>query len=648
MRVRTTIGAALVSLLLSPAASLAGEPAPLEAYAALPSLSLAAVSPSGRRMAVRARQGDQDLISIFELETNQLIAAAGAQAVNPRYLRWINDDDLLLIVSDTRNVWGVRGSFDYSSAVHFDVRTGASRQLLKGARRLYPVQSGLGTVAGVSADAASIFMPAFVRRHDTGAPSYGLYQVHLQAREDELLMFGKPETIDWFLDRAGQPRVREDFDDENNIYALWRLKDEGEEQLLYREETPAPSFAAIGLTASGDSLLIAGGSSRADGDDFYLMNLASGAMTEAGLSPADTTVNRIIRDHRGLVVGAEYAGLRPRYRFFDQELEHRVELIQTRMPDTSQQLIGWSEDFNRLVFLASGALTSGAYVAYDGITGPRILGVTRPDIKTTLPVSIIEYEARDGLAITALVTASAALREAGNAPLVVLPHGGPRANDQLGFDWLAQFLASRGAIVLQPQYRGSTGFGRSFTEKGHGEWGQAMSTDLDDGVVYLVEQGMVDPGRVCMVGASYGGYAALAAGAFSDFPYRCLVSVAGISDLYAMLRDERRAQGDEAWTLDYWATQFGAGMEDRALLEARSPAEHAEAFSAPVLLIHGRDDTVVSPDQSRIMQKALRKADKPVQLEWLKGEDHWLTQAETRLQTLREIDRFLQAQLFSQ
>ncbi len=109
--------------------------------------------------------------------------------------------------------------------------------------------------------------------------------------------------------------------------------------------------------------------------------------------------------------------------------------------------------------------------------------------------------------------------------MIVLPHSGPASNDTLSFDWLAQFLASRGYVLLQPQFLGSEGFGRNFRRKGYGEWGKKMSTDLDDGVVWLAETGLVDPNRVCVIGTGYGGYAALAAAAFSDISYKCVVSV---------------------------------------------------------------------------------------------------------------------------
>jgi dipeptidyl aminopeptidase/acylaminoacyl peptidase len=232
--------------------------------------------------------------------------------------------------------------------------------------------------------------------------------------------------------------------------------------------------------------------------------------------------------------------------------------------------------------------------------------------------------------------------------LVLLPHGGPAARDVDGFDWLAHALASRGYAVLQPNFRGSDGFGKAWEQAGHGEWGiGVMQHDLTDGVAALVAAGIADPERVCVVGASYGGYAALAGATFTPELYRCAAAIAGVADLAIMLSFERNTAGAASTTLSYWRMAMGVdetGAESGSVTErlrAASPAAHAERVRAPVLLIHGRDDTVVPITQSRLMERALAAAGKDVQLVELDGEDHWLSGATTRLETLKVLDAFL-------
>jgi dipeptidyl aminopeptidase/acylaminoacyl peptidase len=168
-----------------------------------------------------------------------------------------------------------------------------------------------------------------------------------------------------------------------------------------------------------------------------------------------------------------------------------------------------------------------------------------------------------------------------------------------------------------------------------------MQTDLSDGVRYLVKEGTVDPARVCIVGASYGGYAALAGVTLDPGVYRCAVSVAGISDLKRMLQgvDEYNT----ASSLRFWNRYMGVTGPSDPLLQQFSPIKHVDAIKVPVLLIHGRDDSVVSFDQSTAMLDAMKHAKKEVEMVVLKNEDHWLSRSETRLQMLQSSVAFLRA-----
>ena len=167
-----------------------------------------------------------------------------------------------------------------------------------------------------------------------------------------------------------------------------------------------------------------------------------------------------------------------------------------------------------------------------------------------------------------------------------------------------------------------------------------MQTDVDDGVHALVESGYADPERVCIMGASYGGYSALAGGAYSGDLYRCVVSVAGVSDVIRMIVDERYLSGNH-WVVDYWKNLIGDSRKVRERLREISPYFAADKFTAPVLLIHGKDDTVVPINQSKRMHTALKKAGKDSKMVTLKGEDHWLSGSGTRMAMLREITSFL-------
>jgi dipeptidyl aminopeptidase/acylaminoacyl peptidase len=228
--------------------------------------------------------------------------------------------------------------------------------------------------------------------------------------------------------------------------------------------------------------------------------------------------------------------------------------------------------------------------------------------------------------------------------LILVPHGGPAARDTAEFDWIGQALASRGYAVLQPEFRGSDGFGWAHMAAGFGQWGRKMQSDLADGVRFLASQGTIDPKRVCIVGASYGGYAALAGAALPSDKgiYRCAVADSGVADPRGMLKWVQDRYREDA-VLRYWDRFMGVTSPDDPKLSEISPLAHAADVSVPVLLIHGKDDTVVPIEQSEQMAAALQAAGKPVTFVKLNREDHWLSNAETRQRMLAETVKFLEA-----
>jgi dipeptidyl aminopeptidase/acylaminoacyl peptidase len=253
-----------------------------------------------------------------------------------------------------------------------------------------------------------------------------------------------------------------------------------------------------------------------------------------------------------------------------------------------------------------------------------------------------EVVAEDGLQIPAYLTLPRG-KPAQKLPLIVLPHSNPAGRDTADFNWWSQALADQGYAVLRPNYRGSE-LNRAFLARGFGEWGRKMQTDLSDGVRYLAHEGVIDPARVCIVGASYGGYAALAGVSLDPGVYRCAVSVAGISDLHGWLHwVNHQHYGLDTAAQRYWERFIGASGPNDASADAISPLGHLDAITVPVLLIHGKDDTVMPFEQSQVIYEALRKANKDVELVALKGEDHWLSRSETRLQMLEASVAFLRA-----
>jgi dipeptidyl aminopeptidase/acylaminoacyl peptidase len=211
----------------------------------------------------------------------------------------------------------------------------------------------------------------------------------------------------------------------------------------------------------------------------------------------------------------------------------------------------------------------------------------------------------------------------------------------MDFDWWAQFMASRGYAVLQPNFRGSSGYGWNFVQAGDGEWAGKVQNDVQDGVKKLIADGIADPKRICIVGASYGGYMALAGATFSPDLYACAVSFAGLSDLNRMLYT---GTSFESESVSVWKRRIGADV-DSSKLDTASPANFASQVKIPILLLHSDKDTTVPIEQSQIEEDALKRAGKQVEFVTLEGDDHQLEYSATRIKLLKEVERFLAAHI---
>jgi len=247
----------------------------------------------------------------------------------------------------------------------------------------------------------------------------------------------------------------------------------------------------------------------------------------------------------------------------------------------------------------------------------------------------VTYTARDGLAIRGYLTLPKGERE-GPLPAVIFPHGGPGTRDYLTFDLWTEFLASRGYAVLQMNFRGSAGYGNKFYQAGLKGWGLEMQDDITDGTKWLIEQGIADADRICILGASYGGYASLMGAVKTPNLYRCAVSFAGVSDLRMLLHHSWKFT-----TKAFVKAQIGDPGKGRKRLIATSPVRQVERVEIPILIAHGDRDRVVLIQQSEAMVKALKKKGKDYEYLRLTHGDHNLSLQENRTLFFERLEAFL-------
>ncbi|VVT04750.1 Dipeptidyl aminopeptidase/acylaminoacyl peptidase [Sphingomonas sp. EC-HK361] len=346
---------------------------------------------------------------------------------------------------------------------------------------------------------------------------------------------------------------------------------------------------------------------------------------------------RIGRQRR--VVGVTFATDRRETAFFDPELKRLQAALSKAIPELPLiRFIDASADEKKLLLWAGSDVDPGRYLVFDKSNRHLdLLLPARPQLEgfTLAPVKAITYAAADGTKIPGYLTVPAG-KDAKNLPTIVMPHGGPSARDEWGFDWLAQFFAARGYAVLQPNFRGSSGYGDSwFQENGFRSWKTAIG-DVNDGGRWLVKEGIADPKRLAIVGWSYGGYAALQSPVLAPDLFKAIVAIAPVTDL-ATLREEHRDFSD------FRLVDTFIGRGDH--VKEGSPAQNVAAIKAPVLLFHADQDRNVGIGESRMMASRLRNAGKQVELVEYKGLDHQIDDSDARIAMLDKADTFLRTTL---
>jgi dipeptidyl aminopeptidase/acylaminoacyl peptidase len=608
---------------------------PLEVLGGLPTLEDLALSPDGSKVAfVSTNEKDERLLAVVTLgdDRAQNRLAIGDQKL--RSLSWADDDHLLIETSQTTALMAMTDLAEWSQLLTYDLRR-KRFQSIPDASLLSREVPVLQTVySGPMVRHVDGHTMVFVHSPIVGR-GIGLFRADLNTGLQRHVVDGG-WTTHWLVDAAGEVAARSDYYESDRSWKLQVSNDRHLRTVTLRKE-PIDVPKVLGFGPSLDTVLM---STMEDGVRRWRL-----------VSRADASIGEPMAEHRGLdspfhdpathrLIGGVRTDDVAQYVFFDPAMQKHWEAILRAYPDEHVSLVSASADFQKLIVRVDGARDGYGYRLVDLTTHrAESLGDVYKALTTNLMKKRVTYKAADGLDIPAYLTLPPG-KEPKALAVVVLVHGGPAARDTAEFAWWSQALATQGYAVLQPNYRGSTVDSR-FMAAGYGEFGRKMQTDVSDGVRYLVKEGIADPARVCIVGASYGGYAALAGATLDTGVYRCAVSIAGISDVRRMLYREGRDGMVNGVAVRYWDRFMGVKGPRDPVVDAISPIKHIDAVSIPVLLIHGKDDTVVPYEQSSVIYDALRHAGKPVEMVTLAHEDHWLSRSQTRRQMLETSVAFL-------
>lgn len=468
---------------------------------------------------------------------------------------------------------------------------------------------------------------------DHGRPA--LFAVDLKQNRPKKVAAAAPEghRRDWLVDSDGRAAVTFQIE---HYTGKWKIENaEGHVIASGTERTGAIDLLSLGK--DGSTVIYRLEDKENETERLMEIPLSGGTPGEIF---AGTDIRRFFIDrNNGRLMG--YLPEKSRKTvLFDPEKQAILDKIYRAFPNLHARVLDWTPTFSHFLVHTSGNGDSGTWYLVDiAKLKADPIGYDRPLIgpKDVGSITTVEYVATDGLEMDGILTLPPG-REPKNLPVIMLPHGGPDSQDVAIFDWWAQAFASRGYAVFQPNFRGSTNRDLAFEHAGYGEWGRKMQSDISDGLAELAERGIVDPGRACIVGASYGGYAALAGVTLQQGIYKCAVAVAPVSDVEMMYETDLRETAKNKMVKRSLIEKLG----DPKDFDAISPRRFADRADAPILLIHGKDDTRILFKQSKLMADALDDARKPYEFVVLEEEDHFLSRAPTRMQMLDAAMRFVQ------
>ena len=610
---------------------------PVEAYAAPPFVDEIALSPDAARCAFITQKGDEkQLIHFRTANPDPVVLSMGKNKVRGLFF---GDNDNVVVTNSMTTVLpeyaGGKHEFYVARIVNLDTR--AVTVLFAEEEGFRPMVSG--EPQRVKVDGTYRVVAANVKM--TGDYTYCLYSFGMTSPRGHLLDEASIDVEGWIVGPDGRPCAYSEFSDKFKTWNL-RINTSPSGQYpayntVYQVKEPLNSPSLLGIGHDGASLVMRFDSGEMNGE---YHEIAVNGTVGPSLDP-DRLGSPLFHPLSLRLAGFAHHNDWFTYDYFDPLLKKLFEGLPSVLGSEYLYYVAdYAEDFRKMIVYGESARDAGTYYFVDFATGDSFnLASNYPDIpeEWITKKSAVTYKAADGLTIHGYLTLPP-FKTLKDLPLIVLPHGGPQSRDYIAFDWQSQVLASRGYAVLQPNFRGSSGYGRAFVDAGHGQWGRKMQTDLSDGVLWLVSQGVADPKRVAILGASYGGYAALAGATLEPGIYRCAISIAGPSDLNAMIITEAaKALNTNGSTVLYWK-QF---MGDPTGYNDISPARQAAQAYCPIMLIHGTDDTVVPIDQSQRMVTALKAAGKSVEFITYKGQDHWETIGSARIQMMKSALDFL-------
>ncbi|WP_035373847.1 alpha/beta hydrolase family protein [Pseudoduganella violaceinigra] len=662
MKILTLTLAISLGLAAAPAALAVAAPPPAEAFFENPVFSGAVIAPDGKHLAAKiGAKGKRNMLAVVDLTTQKTQVVAHFSDTDIRNVQWVNEQRLMFDTQDTQTA---QGDIRFAPGLYAVDRDGGRFKQLASRRGqgvkqssvqrdMLPLNTAMLRQAGAQ-DSDWVYV------EDLSVDNWGI------AGDSRLLRLntvtGKTQSIErpgdvqsWLLDQEGRPRL---------AYSLAK----GEVSIKVRDDENTPwrrltTFKALGLAPDAISPLAFGTGNTlyvkalrgADNTSVFRLDLASGKMDEKPLITLDGYDFRgrlVIQG--GKLVGVHYLQDGEGSQWFDPALQALQADIDKLLPQTVNMLDlpAGLQAQNVLVRAYSDVRPSSYYVYDRAAKSLNKVGDTYPAIDSSQMghQEQVRIKARDGMEVPAMLTLPAQ-KDAKKLPMVVLVHGGPYLRGtSWGWKPDVQFLASRGYAVLEPEFRGSTGYGEKLFVSGWKQWGLKMQDDIADATKWAVAQGYADPQRICIAGASYGGYATLMGLVNDPGLYRCGVEWAGVTDLkllvtgHTMYRDDASEESRKYGIPEL----IGDPEKDAERFQATSPIQQAHRITQPLLMAHGGADLRVPLVHGLQLRDAVQRNNK--QVEWIEYEKEghgWYLPA-NRIDFWTRVEAFLNRNIGAQ
>lgn len=615
----------LIGILIAmPTGAVAGDLAPPEAYSTISEIRNVSISPSGNFVAYQHIENAKNQILVLDMSSGNLVFHTRLEKKSYLHsIQFVNDEYVVISYHTPRP--GPRAG----------PRTGFLDLKEATVQRNFISRAPL-EIVGVAPELAAIYVS-----WDRG--SLVKYFVE-NGQHSPSLASGSSDTVDWYISNDREPLVREDFDPNKDRHVIYAYRN-AEASILVDESFPSRDINVVALAPQQDKLIYFTRLPNFDRMTYHMMSLTDGSRSDPVFSQY---IGRVLVDSGKTAFGFERDEFPAyEYEFLNKKAESYFRSIEKSLPGMQVRLIASTDDFQHMVVRVNKNWGTAHYLFFSkGTPKPIVIGEedSRVSAAQAMPRKMLEFSASDGRAIRAYLTLPTGMSAADGAPLIVLSNGSQYAYQSRLFQWLAQYLASRGFAVVQPVFRDGD-YSWDFMPKSDLSWGGKFESDIDDTVQHLVDQGVANPARICIVGFDIGGYAALAATARSPESYRCVASIGGLTELQDVVRRARRQQGRYPQFLRYVEARFGIAANDKTLIDDKSPITHVDLDFPPVLLMYFKRGDFMLKDQAKDMRRALKRKGRDVTLLEIPGYDFLHSEREARPKVLKAVSDFIEEHL---